>query len=269
MIDYGKSRRKDLPALTVLWERCFGDAPADTNDFWDALFDSIGVFCAYVDGIPAAGLCTLPATLTDDCGEEQPAAYLYAVCTAPEYRRRGLCAGLTAYAERALAEKGCAFAALVPAEEALFDFYRKLGYKTAFYHKKYTIPAADCSAKCTCISADAYRNLRQMQLYSSSLDFPPVLLQWQQHVCEHSGAGLYRVETAQKICCIAAVRDGTRLLCKELLPDVPEAAAALAAKLGCTEALVCTVGDAAPFGMIKALRGDFVPERAYLGLALD
>ena len=56
---------------------------------------------------------------------------------------------------------------------------------------------------------------------------------------------------------------------KELLPDCPEAAAALAAELRCRDAEVRTNEMRQPFGMIKSLNSLPAPERAYLGLAFD
>ena len=63
----------------------------------------------------------------------------------------------------------------------------------------------------------------------------------------------WRIETDTAVCCAAgAVQDGVLRL-QELLPDVLEAAAALAARLGCTRAEVCTTGGDRPFAMAKAL----------------
>ena len=59
------------------------------------------------------------------------------------------------------------------------------------------------------------------------------------------------------------------LLVRELLPDCPEAAAALADKLGCREASFRTAGGTQPFGMAKSLDGTPLPQRAYLGPAFE
>ena len=67
----------------------------------------------------------------------------------------------------------------------------------------------------------------------------------------------------------AAERDGETLLVRELLPDCPEAAAALADKLGCREASFRTAGGTQPFGMAKSLDGTPLPQRAYLGPAFE
>ena len=76
-------------------------------------------------------------------------------------------------------------------------------------------------------------------------------------------------EEAGRCLVSAAERDGETLLVRELLPDCPEAAAALADKLGCREAVFRTAGGTHPFGMAKSLDGTPLPQRAYLGPAFE
>ena len=87
-----RAARRDLPALTRLWQACFGDTEAEVRAFWQALFDCTPVYLRRApDSSPAAMLCALPAELVGDDGDAVPAAYLYAVCTAPALRGRGHC----------------------------------------------------------------------------------------------------------------------------------------------------------------------------------
>ena len=265
MARLAQAKKADLPALTALWQTCFGDEKAQIDAFWRTLWQDIRVFAAYEAKAPVSMLCALPTSLVDEAGESCPAAYLYAVCTAPQHRNQGLCAALLTYAENALQKEGCRFSALVPSSEALFGFYQKFGYHAAFFRKEYTVPAEKGTAKIEKLDADGYRNLREMQLYGAFLSYPLPLLQWQ----ASAAPGLYRIETADTVCCCAAERSGERLICKELLPDCPEAAAYLAAKLGCRDALVRTCGGEIPFGMVKPLGDTPLPAAAYLGLAFD
>ena len=98
-----RAARRDLPALTRLWQACFGDPEAEVRAFWQALFDCTPVYLRRApDGSPAAMLCALPAELVGDDGDAVPAAYLYAVCTAPALRGRGHCRLLLQEAEHTL-----------------------------------------------------------------------------------------------------------------------------------------------------------------------
>ena len=161
MAYFAQAQKKDLPALTALWQTCFGDEAMQINAFWRALWQDIRVFAAYEGKTPVAMLCALPTALVNEAGESFPAAYLYAVCTAPQQRNRGLCGALLAYAENALQKEGCSFAALVPSSKGLFGFYQKFGYQTAFFHKEYTVSAKKGTAKITKLDADGYQNLRE------------------------------------------------------------------------------------------------------------
>lgn len=258
---------KQPKALTALWRSCFPDSEAAIGTFWRKTEGRVLTFAALDGKTPVSMLCALPATLVDDCGEALRAAYLYAVCTAPAYRRQGLCAALLAYAENELRDFDACM--LVPDGEAMFRYYEKHGYRTAFYHNSFALAPRRSGVKITQIGADDYRNLREMQLYSAFVSYDAPLLELQKCASEASGAGLYRLETFDTVCCAAAEKREDSLLFKELLPNCPEAAAALAEQLGCAQAIVRTPGNEVPFGMVKALHGAALPEKAYLGFAFD
>ncbi len=255
---YEKAKKNDLPQLTALWSRCFGDAEAAVWEFWKN-FDRISVYVAR-ENAPVAMLCALPVTFFDSDGEAHRASYFYAVCTDETFRGCGICKKLMDFAENARKNEGDQFVFLTPAEERLFDFYGKMGYKTAFFNKKYTVRAGS-RAKIKAINAAVYQNLRQMQLYADFVSYEDALIAL--------NSGLYRIETEDMICCAAAEQHGKTLAIKELLPDNEAAAAALAAHLGCEEAHIRTQGGEAPFAMAKSLCALPCPENAYLGLAFD
>lgn len=265
MITYEQIKQPAI--LTPLWLSCFDDDKEAIETFWRKSEGRVLTFAALDGNTPVSMLCALPTELVDDRGETLRAVYLYAVCTAPSYRRQGICATLLAYAENELRDYDACM--LVPDGEAMFRYYEKRGYRTAFYHRSLELPARQSDVKITKLTADAYRNLRELQLYGSFVSYDTPLLELQKCASEASGAGLYRLETADTVCCAAAEKDGDCLLFKEMLPCCPEAAAALAEKLGCATAVVRTQGDSVPFGMVKALHGAELPEKSYLGLAFD
>lgn len=249
--------RRALPALTALWCACFGDAPAEVEAFWAKLFDDIRVYAEFSGKTAVSMVCALPTELVGEDGEAAPCAYLYALCTAPEQRGKGLAHRLLDFARRDLTQAGFAFAALVPAGAELFDFYAKHGFSTAFFCREYTVPAQDAPLKITSATPEAYRALREMQLYGSFISYPAALLALE-------GARLRRVETADGIFCADVQPEGDTLRIRELLPDAPEVAAALAARFGCKRAAVRAAGGETPVGMLCALGGATAPECAYL-----
>lgn len=88
--------------------------------------------------LPEVTLCTLreqgrtvamavsiPVTLSEQSGR-----YLYAVCVAPEQRGKGYFRTLMRQCEAQAADLGASFLCLVPADEALAETYRRMGYGT-------------------------------------------------------------------------------------------------------------------------------------------
>lgn len=252
----------DYPALTRLWQACFADTPDFVDAFWKAV--SPAVYAGFFSGEPVCMLCVLDTELVDEAGAHHRTAYLYAVCTHPAFRQQGLCRALLRHVLDALRAQGYAFAALMPSQASLFGFYGALGFRTAFCHRRYELPAAAAKLKITPLDAEGYHGLRQLQLYGDFLSYSLPLLRWQ----KQCGA-LLRVETEDCVCCAAAEKRDDTLHLQELLPDCPEAAASLAAHFGCRRAIVHTQGGDTPYGMAVSLSGLPLPDCAYLGLAFD
>ncbi len=251
------AKKSDLPALTRLWQRCFGDEPKEIEGFWSATFDRILVYTAREGNTIASMACVLPTQYVDEEGESHSCGYIYAVCTDPLQRGKGLCKGLMEYIHK---HCNLSYTALVPAEESLFAFYERLGYHSCFYHREYTVTPKK-GGKIRLASPEVYRSIRELQLYDNFLSYEEFLLP--------CAGQLYRIETEDGLYCGCGYRKDKTLYLRELLPDSPEVASALCAYLGCEKAVVRTMGEDKPFGMLRSLKGGPLPETAYLGLALD
>lgn len=243
-----RARREDLPTLSNLWARCFGDSVAYVDAFWARFYDEFQVFVNED--------CTAMAVVMPMRWQERSAAYLYAVCTAPEARGRGLCRTLIAEIEAELCRQGISYALLVPAEPHLFAFYEKMGYETVFFRSSRSGGAAD-APKARRISPAEYGALRQAQL-CGGVEYPLCLLELQ----ETFGA-LYAVPGG----CAAAEREDAGWLIRELLTDEPDAAlASLAAELETASLTAWQPGAESPHGMAKSLDGAPL-KQSYLGLS--
>ena len=113
--------REDIPRLTQLWQEAFSDPPAFIQGFFQAGFDPRR---SAVAGSGAGALYWFDCRFSG-----KKIAYIYAVATKKEYRGRGICRELMAYAHKALQEQGYAGAILVPADEGLAGMYEKMGYR--------------------------------------------------------------------------------------------------------------------------------------------
>ena len=127
-----RARRGDIPLLASLWEACFGDDRAYIAFFLQNRFPAADAFLWEEGGVPVSVLFLFPARLCQ--GEARYVVrYLYAACTAPEFRGRGLMRRLIDEAARVSTAEGADGIALVPASGSLFHYYAGCGFQTAFF----------------------------------------------------------------------------------------------------------------------------------------
>ena len=120
-----------IEKLRQLWKDTFGDTDTFLDIFFKTAFSYERCLCVTIDDSVVAALYWF------DCEfSTQKIAYIYAVATAKEYRGQGICHVLMEHTHLHLKEKGYAGAMLSPAEESLFDFYKKMGYETTAYIKE-------------------------------------------------------------------------------------------------------------------------------------
>ena len=225
---YQIADKSDLSGIAALWGEAFGDSPEAVSRFFEAFPDCIS-FVAREQGQIVSMVHALPQTLR--AGADLPAAYVYAVATLQSHRGRGLCRELMAFAESDLTQRGFACAVLTPGEPSLFEFYRNLGYTSAFTRNR-----TACSGG-TPIPAAEYLALRERLLTGPHMVYNLRTLEYARQVY---GLTFYRTETG----IAAASREYTA----EVLPE----------DLG-----------GAPFAMVKWLDTPRPLKNAYLGFALE
>jgi GNAT superfamily N-acetyltransferase len=117
------AQRESIPVLAALWAECFGDPEDYAERVLSLCMDrkNSGVLAAFSENCPVAMACLVEVKLT--AAPQVPGAYIYAVCTRPDFRSRGLCKAILSRAKE-LYE----FLCLVPARPALAPFYRSLGF---------------------------------------------------------------------------------------------------------------------------------------------
>lgn len=121
----------DFAALADLWAAAF---PGD-GDFareYAALFPGKRAVCVFEDGICAAMAHFMDCCLRLPGGGSVRGLYVFGVASHPLFRNRGLASGVMRRLERAAADYGLSFLALMPADEGLFGFYGRLGYEPFF-----------------------------------------------------------------------------------------------------------------------------------------
>ncbi len=124
---FRNAQKEDLDELIRLFTGAFGGTEAFAKMVMEQFAGFENVFAAQRGERLAACLCAVPVTL-----KEKKGAYYYGVCTDKEWQGQGIMTDLMRFAQEKLQAEGAEFAVLIPAGEALFDFYAQRGFQKAF-----------------------------------------------------------------------------------------------------------------------------------------
>ena len=153
-IEYPKQEQER--ELRALWQEAFGDDDAFLDQFYTYGFAPDRCRCLTVDGQVAAALYWF------DCSyQDKPLAYLYGVATAKKHRGKGLCRALAENAHQHLKYLGYAGAILVPADEKLFEMYKKMEYSPCSSVSEFVCSAAAEPISIRKVDAEEFRLLRR------------------------------------------------------------------------------------------------------------
>jgi GNAT superfamily N-acetyltransferase len=124
-----------IEEMARLWQICFGDDMSYIRNFFSRRFKSSGALVYLSDRKAAAMLFTLPAALRLN-GADEPTQYIYAVCTHPDYRKRGIMGELMEAAWEYALKRGERFSVLLPASDGLYVYYGRMGYLEYFKRRR-------------------------------------------------------------------------------------------------------------------------------------
>lgn len=136
------SKSDDISGIISLWKEAFGDSDEDIRFFLDANYKPENTLVNECDGKITSVLFLLDGYMHIK-NNDYPSYYLYAACTLKEYRGRGQMAELLEFAKELSRYRNKYFISLKPAEESLFEYYSRFGYRTAFYKKSAVINLSD------------------------------------------------------------------------------------------------------------------------------
>ena len=239
--------------LRKLWQEAFEDSDSALDGFFATGFSPDRFHSLQENGAPVC------ANYWFDCEVDgQKMAYLYAIATLKSHRGKGLAKKLIAETQEILKARGYAGAILVPGEPSLFDFYEKIGYRTATTVTEISATAGDAPVALHKIDPAEYGALRKTLLPPGSVVQEGATLDYLNTYCAlFAGADFV----------LAAAMDEGALLVQEYLGDaalIPGILAALGAKKGQFR----TPGTDRNFAMYLPLTPD-CPRPGYFGLALD
>lgn len=112
--------------IIQLWTTCFGDSHEYISFFLDNCPD---VLCI---GFYSENKLRSMLFLLEGYINAKPCKYLYAACTDPDFRNRGIMGKLLNYTENYCKEYNYSAIFLVPANEDLYHYYSTFGYMASF-----------------------------------------------------------------------------------------------------------------------------------------
>lgn len=127
-----KPDEKYIPSLVSLWHKVFGDDEEYINLFFKNAYFHSDTFAEIIGGEVVSALYLLNADIKSG-GKAYKGRYLYAAATLPEYRGKGYMAKLINEALSYAEEENLDFIALVPADDGLYGYYERFGFKEAMY----------------------------------------------------------------------------------------------------------------------------------------
>ncbi len=241
-IEFRSPYPEEEGALRALFTEAFGDE-AFTELFFSVGYAPERCLVAVDGGILAAQHwfeCTL---------EGKKAAYLYGIAAFRAHRGRGVGTALIRAGIQRLRQQGYEAILLVPAQERLFSYYERFGFRQVSTIREERVKAGS-PLPVRRLTAAEYAARRRCLLPEAALI--------QEGPCLALLAGYAGFYATEKT--LAAV---TENMVWELLGD-PGEAPGLLAGLGLAEAAVRTPGRGRPFAMGLGTGGPI-----YLGLALD
>ena len=274
------ARREDIPDLKAIWMACFGGPEPYLDFYYTYRFVPKDTLVVRDEGRPVAMLTLMRVRL-----EGRKGYYVYAVATLPWYQGRGLQHRLSDCALAEMKRRGASFCCLVPAEPSLFEFYRELGYETAFYRWEKTVfrgqePAEELFlSRCSC---NRFLSLRREYLAGipRAVIHPDRELRYiYRELCSFQGAAAVFPENG-KLCYAAYNAYPDEIYLREQTGSDPERTARALMELhGISSARIASAGpfpgaELTPYGMGRWLEDDTpltekLSGTGYMALMLD
>ena len=234
MIEIRIARPEEVQRQKELWKLAFGDEDAYIDYFY-AHLDLCEMLVLLEDGEIYTMVGLYPVTVALPGGGTASSAYIYALATHPDARKKGFGRFILSYVDFYLKEKGLDCVTIVPAEPSLHKFFGATGFSECFSTRKVEllrnmIGAVEPGDELEPCGALEYGRIRE-QLLAGSLhvSYGSGLIDYQRGLGDLAGGGLYKL-TVSGVTGVTAVEclDSDTVLCKELVIPTKQMAGAAA-----------------------------------------
>lgn len=122
--------KNDISQIKEIWKTCFDDTDENVDGFFNKCFSPDDCFILKNEKTVVSCLQMIPCDISFS-GNYYKAKYLYAACTRPDRQGQGYMSQLIAQACKNEKARGTKAVLCIPANEGLFDFYRRFGFVDA------------------------------------------------------------------------------------------------------------------------------------------
>lgn len=233
MIEIRPARPEEIPRQKELWKLAFGDDDAYIDYFY-AHGEESQVLVLLEDGVVWTMVALYPVTVTLPEGQSLSSAYIYALATHPQARKKGFGRFVLSYVDFYLQEGGKDCVTIVPAEPSLYKFFATTGFEHCFSTRKVELlrnmvgePAPGDTL--SPVDPETYGQLRESLLSGSlHVSYGRSLLAYQQGLSRMEGGDLYRLNVggAEGLAAAEYLDEDTVLAKELLLPPAAQAGGA-------------------------------------------
>lgn len=228
MIQFRLAQQEDMNRQKEIWKMCFGDDDHYINFYFNNLYKEDETMLLLYHGDIAAILRMMPTTIVLPDNGKFKSSMFYAIATHPDYQDRGLSTKIIEYSNQYISNNNVGTSILVPAQESLFGFYSKRGYKEGFYIREDQLQNnqirsfekfSQSKYILTPASPEEYNvrrtNLLKGQLYVAYND---TQVAYQKEISKYSGADIYNIDIGKIQGCAAIEKiSHEEVIIKELL----------------------------------------------------
>lgn len=276
-IKFEKNKSEYIPLLKKLWLDCFEEKSQAVDLFFNCCLDFTSFYTASVDNEPVAMLFLIRSMLNG-----KNAHYLCSAATQGEYRNLGIMSRLIDFALADSHKNGDIYSLLFPANEKLYSYYERFGYKMLCTARKKVFTreelkqfAENRQSNLPLVNSYNYEELQRLCLKDN------FLLQNNKFISFASAYySLYDCKTVKSDACFALIdeENGTADVFYSLYTDFSRLAEKILENTTAKEFVFTGKSDDMSYenslnekyGMIKSLdNNDIIPENIYLGITLN
>lgn len=275
-LSFEKNKSGYIPLLKKLWLDCFEEKIEAVDLFFNRCLGFTSIYTASIEDKPVAMLYLVHSTLNG-----KKAHYLCCAATSLDYRNLGIMGRLIEYAMSDSRKNGDVYSLLFPANERLYGYYERFGYKplctarkAVFTREELIRFAENNQSKRTSVNSYNYEELQRLCLKDN------FLLQNNKFISFASDYySLYDCKTVKSDKCFALVEEenGTAEVFYSIYDSFFTLAEMLIKNLTAKRFVFTGKADDESYknsiyekyGMIKSLKNnEKIPENTYIGITL-